>query len=62
MRFGILETEEATEQIIKAILKNQNTLTLPAKLKPLIKFMNVFPNNVQQMFRDHVVRDEKYTK
>lgn len=62
MRFTVLETEEVTEQTIKAILRNQNTLTLPANLKPLIKFMNIFPNNVQQMLRDEIIKEGESTK
>lgn len=62
LRFAVLETEEVTDGIIKAILRNQNTLTLPANLKPLIKFMNIFPNNVQQMIRDHIIKEGESTK
>ncbi|CAO1408471.1 unnamed protein product [Diamesa serratosioi] len=62
LRFGVLQTDEVTDQTVKAILCNQNTLTLPANLKPLIKFMNIFPNNVQQMIRDHVIKEGEYTK
>lgn len=62
MRFAVLETEQVTEQTVKAILRNQNTLTLPSNLKPLIKFMNIFPNNVQQMIRDNVINEGESTK
>lgn len=60
IRFAPLGIEEATQDIINAILLEEAFITIPSSFKHGANFINFLPLRIQQLIRDHILKEYEF--
>jgi len=55
-----MEIDEAAQEAVEGILREDITLSIPSHLKPLSKFINIMPHRMQELARDRVMREHEF--
>ncbi|XP_052867033.1 17-beta-hydroxysteroid dehydrogenase 13-like [Anopheles cruzii] len=61
-RFPLLDVDDAAEQMVKGILRNDVVVTVPRLFGVFTRFMLLFPVSVQQLVRDYLIREYELNK
>ncbi|CRL02351.1 CLUMA_CG015210, isoform A [Clunio marinus] len=59
-KFPALEMEDAANETVEGILREDRVVTIPRHQMALCKFLNIFPLSVQEAVRDRILKEYEF--